>query len=277
MDDQKEQIKSHLFHEGYVALKGVKNFVETYERFLAQASAFISLPKEVKDLYCPEDYYARGWSMGVESLKGKVDNLKGSYYAKSPDVEQNIWPAEHVPGFKEAFLNLCTLMDKVGTELLTTIDFPLKRDNCTGRMLYYLSGPQGEGNDNWCGTHLDHGMFTGLCPEVYFRHQDGKDGERVERPENSGLFIEDKEIRTPSDVMLFQVGEIAQILSNDEIRATGHYVKQAPEGYSRFSFAHFFDLASDHKLYSKTKEFSDRFVNGMTYEEWAKATYNKYY
>ena len=140
-------------------------------------------------------------------------------------------------------------------------------------MLYYGAVNKEDVNQNtyWCGKHFDHGLLAGLTPEVYF-----KDGQPAAKPQRSGLFIQDKAVNVGQDVLLFQVGEALQLLTNNKIRAAEHYVKKAYGNYERFAFASFFKPKDTFVINSRITDFNNRFINGMTYDEWSQASFQHY-
>jgi len=115
------------------------SYVVARERLLKLAYRFANLDHEVRERYAdPRSKYSFGWSHGKETMNGRPDILKGSYYANpivdTPDVtaEQreaypeyygtNIWPTNEshgLEGFEDAFKMLGRFVFKVGTELAT--------------------------------------------------------------------------------------------------------------------------------------------------------------
>lgn len=132
-----------------------------------------------------------------------------------------------------------------------------------------------DGNPNWCGKHCDHGLLTGLCPEVYYNEV----GEIVDRPEGSGLYIEGKPVAPRRNIMLFQLGEFLRLMK-PWMHATEHWVQKAPSGFERYALAVFFDPPNDTTVtcsdFAVVEEYADRYEPGITYEEWGKRSYLKY-
>ncbi len=278
-----DEIQSEFKRTGYIAISGVPGFQAAYEQFLEQARRFVALPAEVQAKCTPSDYFARGWSRGVEALvPGQKDTYKGSYYAWVPNQTShpNVWPAE-VPGLEPAYRAITEKMLAVGKEVLTILG--VRQDSRgLGRMLHYKAIPEGEndGNPNWCNIHRDHGALTVLCPEVYY-----KNGERVSRPEGGGLYIEGKPVSPPTDIMLIQMGEVLELISNGAVRATDHYVGKPAvcDGCERFALALFLDPIGDFVIRCTNPEvrakYADRFPlseDSITYEEWGNRSLAKY-
>ncbi|KAH9937403.1 Clavaminate synthase-like protein [Fomitopsis serialis] len=115
------------------------SYVVARERLLKLAYCFANLDHEVREHYAdPRSKYSFGWSHGKETMNGRPDTLKGSYYANpivdTPDVTAgqreaypeyhgtNIWPTNDLhglEGFEDAFKILGRFVFKVGTELAT--------------------------------------------------------------------------------------------------------------------------------------------------------------
>ena len=141
-------------------------------------------------------------------------------------------------------------------------------------------------NPNWCGAHFDHGVFTSLMPAYYF-----KDGIEVEEPEEAGLYIkpthEDEFVKvdvSDKSIMYFQVGEFAQLVSNDRICATEHLVKKARGKVERFTLAVFFAAADDARIQSRSvlsqdeRYASHRDSTGrVSFLAWQDASYQRYH
>ena len=84
-------------------------------------------------------------------------------------------------------------------------------------------------------------------------------------------------------ILLFQVGEFGQLLSNDRIKATKHMVKKAPCGIERFTFALFYSapgemtIQSKSKLNQDTRYLKNQFSDGsISYRNWEKASLETY-
>ena len=164
-----KEITDEFHKKGYVAIRGVPGFVDAYKGFLEVAQQFIALSLEEKAQCTPDDAYARGWSSGIESFNGLRDSFKGSYYAWLKGEKPNIWPS--LPSFEERYMKLAALIHNTGKELLPLIGLDIAT-NGLGRMLYYapvLNENKEDGNLNWCGNHRDHELFTGLCPEIFYK------------------------------------------------------------------------------------------------------------
>lgn len=277
------KIVSEFKRTGYIAISGVPGFAKAYQNLVDAMRAFTALPEHVQAKCTPNDYFARGWSRGVEALiPGKKDTYKGSYYAWFPDNLENlnVWPKE-LPELQLAYTKVANLILEVGRQILPSVDF-FQETRGLGRMLHYKSVPAGEddGNPNWCGIHRDHGILTGLCPEVYFRN-----GMPCERPVGSGLYIEGKPVAPPADLMLFQMGEVLELMTGGKVRATDHWVQKPPVGdvCERYALAVFFDPFGEFEITCDNPtvraKYADRFplhTSEITYEEWGSRSLAKY-
>jgi hypothetical protein len=66
---------------GVCLIKNVPGFVDKRLRLLKLASVFAGLPEDVKEQAVhQESSYLFGWSHGKETMNGKTDVSKGSYY-----------------------------------------------------------------------------------------------------------------------------------------------------------------------------------------------------
>ena len=179
---------------------------------------FLSVLTYLSDkLENPKAKYLIGWSLGKETLaSGRFDNLKGSFYANcsfynppSPADTQstvkqfpnfpeytapNVWPPlELLPGFKEVFQLLCTVIIDTATLVAAACDQyaeakiegyekgylarVVKTSSTTkARLLHYFPPPKANSSDlkgangnedDWCATHVDHGCLTGLTSAMF--------------------------------------------------------------------------------------------------------------
>ncbi|MEL7064846.1 MAG: 2OG-Fe(II) oxygenase family protein [Bacteroidota bacterium] len=257
-------------------------YVEKKEKYLELAQAFVALDDQRKAECVPRGSSFTGWTCGAEAFNGKRDSFKCSYYATLGDQPEklmsNVWPSSSwtlADEFKSAYLDLAHLIFETGRGILPMLELNFGNLSAVGRMLYYGPVPEGkdDGNPYWCGVHRDHGLFTGLIPSFY-----KKDGSFVPEPDGVGLHIRDREVNVPNDVIMFQVGEAADLLTNQGIIATDHGVKKAYGGYERYSFALFFAIDDDTRIYADRvdSQYQSRFKNGMTYGEWCKASLERY-
>lgn len=273
LSSQKNQIVEAFHDKGIIAIRGVPGFVKAYEDFMTAAQSFINLSEEKKFQYTPHDSYERGWSYGIETFNNVTDSFKGSYYVKYPETSAdapNLWPCQDVPDFKQNYLNLVKIIFHTGKEIQPLLGIHINDVTSVTRMLYY--GPIHDSNaGEWCGEHRDHGLLTGLCPGVYFWK-----GERVPKPSGTGLFVRGEEISAPDDVLLFQIGEVAELITNGAVTATEHQVRKAVGDYERYNFALFISPLPDYKVESTLTKYNDRFSPGIHYKEWNQRSLAKY-
>ncbi|MBS0629167.1 MAG: isopenicillin N synthase family oxygenase [Verrucomicrobia bacterium] len=291
------QLKKALQEKGIVGIRGVPGYREKVMKFIETAREFSALPEKVKEQYAPSRGFGvlpLGYEKGTEQFKlpnGEwvADDLKATYYALVPDTNQNRWPNE--VNLKTPFMELGKLMSEMGTAVMEKIGLlgpqhgiSLRGVPRLGRMLYYSKCTESH-NDNpyWCGSHFDHGLFTALLPAVYF-----EEGRQVAEPEEAGLFIKissdgqfQKIVADDPDLLLFQVGEFAQLVTNDAIRATEHRVHKASGSVERYTMAMFFDPPMDLVVHSNSELAKDvRYgqVAGTacTAQHWYDESYNRY-
>lgn len=291
------QLNEALHSKGLVAISKIPGYKESVQNFIEAARAFSSLPKEVKSRSAPNrdlGEFFLGFEEGKEKFQrddGRwvIDDLKNSYYSFVPDDPRNKWPSEI--DLKAPYEAVGVLMEKVGREVMEAIgliggksSLPREAPFALGRMLHYRKTRETSfENPNWCGAHFDHGLFTALLPAAYF-----VDDQQIPEPEEAGLFVRLKNekhfrkvIIPELDLLLFQVGEFAQLLSNDQIMATEHCVKKAKGKIDRYTFALFFSVPEDFTLYSRSKlTADDRYLgqsgDACTYGFWERATFDRY-
>jgi isopenicillin N synthase-like dioxygenase len=224
-------------------------------------------------------------------LREKNDQLKVSYYALVPDVPENKWPSE--VDLRKPFQDLATLFAEMSTSVMNTVgllssDTTLSSDkfHYIGRMLHYRSNAEsteGEGNPFWCGAHYDHSCFTTLMPASYF-----VDGQQIPEPKEAGLFVRGAEdtvfrkvVADDPDVMLFQVGEFAQLATNDEVQATEHRVHKASGKIERYALAVFSGVSMDTvvnstSILTKDARYAGNAGEPCTFGQWNKASLQRY-
>ncbi|KAK4053424.1 hypothetical protein OIV83_001589 [Microbotryomycetes sp. JL201] len=96
-------------------------------------------------------------------------------------------------------------------------------------------------DDSWCGTHIDHSLLTVLCPSMYLFHPEDDVFEPIVIPspsESTGLFIKTRAGRTvkaiiPENCLALQTGETLQLLSDNTLAATPHFVNAAAKRLGR--------------------------------------------
>ena len=291
------KLERALHDNGIVGIRGVPGYKEMVFRFMETARQFCALPEEVKESYAPNrelgDLFL-GYERGKEKFQRPdgtwmIDDLKVSYYAAVPNKDHNKWPKEI--DLQTPFQELGYLMSQMGQAVMhkmkllgkdTGID--LTGVGQLGRMLYYSKGEEASfDNPFWCGAHFDHGLFTVLLPAFYFSQ-----GEAIAEPEEAGLFVRaakngtfKKVVSDDPEVMLFQVGEFGQIVSNDEIRATEHRVHKAFGSVERYTMALFFDAPPDLEIRSYSELTQDSRYGGeagapCSYRHWNQASFDRY-
>lgn len=257
-------LKKALHTKGIVGIRSVPGYREKVSQFIETAREFALLPDSVKQKYSPDrdkNEFA-GYEVAKEKFQREdgswvIDDGKVSYYAyvKPADSPENRWPKEC--GLKESFLNIGNLMFETAISVLKKIDLVklnsgavLENSNGVGRMLHYKSNTSD--NPLWCGAHFDHGIFTALLPAFYFEN-----GEPIPEPKEAGLFVKTtvegefkKVVSDDPEVMLFQVGEFGQLISNDGINATKHEVHKAENNVERFTMAVFVSPSFDTSIKS---------------------------
>ncbi len=292
-----EQLKRALLEKGIVGVKGIPGYSQKAAAYIEAVRLFSQLPEEAKERYAPNreagDLFL-GYERGKEKFKrpdGKwvVDDLKVSYYAFVPDHPSNKWPTEI--DLQTPYEELGMVMSETAVDIMQKIDLIGQATGISldgiprvGRMLYYRKSIEGSSdNPFWCGAHFDHGLFTALIPAHYF-----EEGKEVEEPLEAGLFVRThndgvfkKVLANDPEVMLFQVGEFGQLVTNDAIQATEHRVHKAAGCIERYAMALFFDAPMDTVIHSTSTLAHDaRYGNGpntpCTYQHWTEESFKRY-
>jgi isopenicillin N synthase-like dioxygenase len=290
------KLEAALLHKGIVGIQHIPEFEKWSRAYIEAARQFSALPETIKKQYAPDRDAGNteGYELGAEWFKDaagnwQIDDKKASYYAYVPDHIKNIWPQE--VDLKTSYLKLGELIFNTGKLVLKAIGLDerigLEHDRLLGygRMLHYHKEKEPNANPDWCGAHFDHGVFTGLVPAYYF-----KDGNAVQEPEEAGLYITPTHGNTfekihadDKSILLFQVGQFGQLISNDRIRATRHSVKKATKEIERYTFAVFY-LADDNMVIQSTSELrhdvryrENQSADGkISHGQWHQASYVYY-
>lgn len=293
----RDSLINALLNKGIVGISNVPEFKEKSRAYLEAARRFSALEETIKQNYAPlrDTGDTEGYELGAEWFRNtndewQIDDKKASYYAFVPDKIRNKWPRE--VDLKTPYLELGELIFATGKIVLNVIGLNetigLKSEylHGYGRMLHYHKESDiTNANPDWCGAHFDHCLLTGLMPAYYFQN-----GKEIAEPEEAGLVVAGKDggafekVSVPDQsIMLFQVGEFGQLVSNDRIRATKHLVKKAYGGIDRYAFALFYDVINEFVINSTSKLASDKRYQekksadgSVTYGAWSEATYARY-
>ena len=294
----RENIEHALLRKGIIGLSHVPQFETLSRHYVEAARAFSTLPENVKQQYTPnrDAGDTEGYEIGVEWFqdnngKWKIDDKKASFYAYiHNNYNKNKWPAEY--DLKTPYLALGQLIFSATRVLLDALQLneslgmDLNKLVGLGRLLHYCKeGDHTNDNPDWCGAHFDNGVMTGLMPAYYFR-----EGKEIIEPAEAGLYIiphgsqQFQKVHVPDkSVLLFQVGDFGQLMSDDRINATKHIVKKTPGNIERFAFALFTDPSHDTIVYPRSRLTQDaRYLHnraedgGITYRQWQLASYAQY-
>ena len=294
--DALDTVDRALHQKGIVGVRGVPGYQEAYQEFIQAARAFSSLPEEIKETYKPNRDLGEtflGYESGKEQFQRPdgtwvIDDLKTSYYAYVPDTRGNKWPEE--VNLRDPFEQLGQVMATTGEMVMHAIGLlgdatglELEEEGARlGRMLYYRKSDSME-NPYWCGAHYDHGLFTAILPAVYFVN-----GEQLPEPEEAGLFVRvaneepfRKVAVEEEDIMMFQVGEFGQLVTDDKIRATEHRVHKAEGAIERYTLALFYAAPNHKPIYStsvltKDARYGANPGEACTYQQWSDASFRRY-
>ncbi len=284
-------VRKALYEKGIVGVEGIPEYQEKLANYICAAREFAAMDEECKVMCAPNreagDTFL-GYERGMEKFQrpdGRwvVDDRKSSYYAFVPDHERNKWPVNM--DLKTPFEELGAIMSAAGQKVMEQIELTGDKtgihleDAChVTRMLHYQktfdSSPD---NPYWCGAHFDHGLFTALTPSFYF-----VDGEGINEPEEAGLFVRVKDafLKVPANpnILMFQVGEFGQLVTDDGIRATEHRVHKADGSIERYAMALFFIPDLDTTIHSVSKLTQDARYgeNPCSYRNWERKTFERF-
>eukprot|EP01134_Creolimax_fragrantissima_P005175 CFRG5175T1 len=197
-------------------------------------------------------------SFYVNPQQDSFPEVDSATIAKYPTFfGDNVFPTEEIPEFESTIKDACKLMISVGASLAAHCDtyvkskipdFPANRmadivtesKHHAARLLHYfpidakkVEAKVGEAvvdeDDNWCGWHNDHCTLTALMPAMF---HDVRGSPILCPDENAGLYIKARNgdvvhAKTPKNVLLFQIGETAQIHTGGLLKATPHMVRGA--------------------------------------------------
>lgn len=195
----------------------------------------------------------------------------GKYSEFAQFSEPNRWPSpSSMPSFREDVMELCNLIIDIAVLVAGACD-TFAEANIEGyrkgylqhvvktsltskaRLLHYFPqanespDTQGKDEDDWCGTHLDHGCLTGLTSAMYVDESDifnSKGSGALAQPHHdlaeleespdpkSGLYIcsrkgEVVKVDIPKDCLAFQTGESLERITQGKFKAVPHFVKGA--------------------------------------------------
>jgi len=288
-------LQNALYKKGIVGIRGIPTYAEKVENFVKTYQAFLLLPNEAKQAVAPNHDLGEtflGYEEGKERFKGPdgrwlIDDLKISYYALIPENQKNKWPLD---------CDLQTAFQDLGAIMVDTAQLVMKKIHLigpstgifiedtpkVGRMLYYQKkGDTHRENPFWCGAHFDHAMFTALTPATYFTR-----GNCTSEPDEAGLFVKVgekyKKVLADPEVLMFQVGEFGQLVTDDAIRATKHRVHKAhSKEVERYAMAVFFNPPMETIIHSYSELTQDDRYSGQagdpcSYEHWNDETFKRF-
>ena len=265
--DEIAKLRHAAQHIGFPCLKDCEDDVppELVERTFAMSKALFALPRASLErirLNRKTDGSNRGWEgLAAQALNDKTEQGKGDLnysYRCTDDFGQelyrrlaeepsrpvwarflapNKWPDEaEIPGFRDNSPQYLQANFKASKKIFGGIEEAFnmpqgyivnKRTRLldTFRRIYYpkLPSPIPSGQVG-CGTHFDFGTGTII-------RRRGEGCIKI-KPRNS----EWMEVRPPADVAIFNIGDMLQYWSNEELQSTEHGVDVGHEDYSLVVF-----------------------------------------
>ncbi|RJE19763.1 hypothetical protein PHISCL_07900 [Aspergillus sclerotialis] len=188
----------------------------------------------------------------------------------------NIWPpADKLPSFRGSVEDLCRLIIDTAGLVARACD-RFAEANIDGyepgylekvvkgsfttkaRLLHYFPSPaapagdasgsagggekedDGQGEDDWCATHVDHSCLTGLTSAMFVDESSSlspsPDSTLPELPRSpdpaAGLYIRSRtgevvKVNIPKDCLAFQTGEALELITKGKFKAVPHFVRGA--------------------------------------------------
>ena len=220
-----------------------------------------ALPEEEKRQYFVAGMAgARGYTpFGSENAKGAtLPDLKEFWHVGrelppghplTPSMPSNIWP-DGMAGFRETFLNLYRQFDQVGAAILSRIALHLGLSpdwfepaitdgNSVLRLLHYPPIAEPAQGAIRAGAHEDINLITLLLgAEEAGLELLGPDGEWLA-------------VSPPEGVLVVNIGDMLQRLTNHELPSTTHRVRNPLSeraGFSRYALPFFLHPRSDFEI-----------------------------
>ncbi|KAL4806892.1 hypothetical protein BDV18DRAFT_138408 [Aspergillus unguis] len=227
----------------------------------------------------------------------------------------NVWPdAAKLPTFRPGLEDLCRLIIDTAVLVARACD-RYAGENIEGytagylekvvrgslttkaRLLHYFPTPdaaetdvaedaEGEGDDDWCATHLDHGCLTGLTSAMFIdeaANPPSSSSSSTPLPElptspdpQAGLYIQSRtgevvKVNIPKDCLAFQTGEALQLITKGKFRAVPHFVKGAkvPKGQGK--------IARNTLAVFTQPNLGEEVEKGITFADFARGVVEKTY
>ncbi|KAI2295096.1 hypothetical protein LOZ03_001301 [Ophidiomyces ophidiicola] len=255
---------------GVIIVKDLpEKFKALRSQVLSNASYLASLPEdELESLTSAEAKFLVGWSGHTTSI---VQNAPADEFPDFPQyTAPNIWPpADRLPTFRQSLTELCTLIIDTAVLVARACDRYAEHNieeykpgylehvvktsmTSKARLLHYFPAPaedpaqtpaDASEDDDWCGTHLDHGCLTGLTSAMFVDEaahppeaDTSKSAPIPELPTSpdpkAGLYIRSRtgdvvKVNIPKDCLAFQTGEALEVITKGKFKAVPHFVKGA--------------------------------------------------
>ena len=100
-------------------------YTKLRRKLLLLSLAFSELPETARERYAdPGSQYSYGWSLGKETMNGKLDHSKGSYYANPVQDDRNRWPTDEIgcTEFQATVREMSKLVLEVGERIAVVCD-----------------------------------------------------------------------------------------------------------------------------------------------------------
>lgn len=228
--DEFDHDLDNALRAGFFAVRNSGIDHEKLRRAYEKSEKFFRLPQEEKNkISIPGEAGQRGYVPGESALDVGLKDTKEFVHIGR---ERNYWP--ELEGFQESIIDLHQEMDELTIPLLQSIARCLKqhddyllsktqKGDCLLRLLHYMANPS---NNLWAAKHTDIDLFT-ILPYA------SEKGLKV-KTNNEWKFI-----RVEKNSLVFNVGDMLEILSNGEYPSCEHQVECTQPDTERFSIVYF--------------------------------------
>lgn len=150
---------------------------------------------------------------------------------------------EALEGYTEGYLERVVRTSRI-TKARLLHYFPAEEEEEEGEASRDRDGDisgNGDTEDDWCATHLDHGCLTGLTSAMFVDESTTPLNDPTkplyELPKSpspsAGLYIRSRggetvKVNIPRDCLAFQTGEALELITKGKFKAVPHFVRGAP-------------------------------------------------
>lgn len=263
---------------GAIVVTNIPDLKNIKDKVLNNGLKMIKMTQKEKEFSTEEkNKLFLGWKESKVIWNDKEDKYIGEfcaranrdtiYYPQDKSLEEkyrNIWP-NHIPNFKEDYVNLGLTLGKIQSSMLNHIDYYLKtkynlNNDIFGKIikLHDLFGqlicykPPKKIINEWIALHRDNGILTALVHPNYYNIEENKKIDGIA----CSLQIKDRlgnfhMANYNDNELVLQIGEMMMLFSAGYISATPHrvIVNEENKNYLRVNYAQVFDPTFSQMIY----------------------------